>query len=93
MVRRILSSALAVACVAAASPALAYYPTDPTGPSPDDPAAWTADRAPARPLAREKGDDDCRCAMDMHGNAHSSSEEQAKPHDAETHYTGDVDNG
>jgi hypothetical protein len=92
MVGRILSSALAAAWVATASPALAYYPSDPTGPSPDDPAAWT-ERAPARALAREKGDDDCRCAMDVRGNAASSSEEEAKRHDMETHRAEDVDRG
>jgi hypothetical protein len=91
MVGRILSSALAVAWVATASPAFANYTTDPTGPSPDDPAAWTANRAPARALVREKGDDDCRCATDVRGIAHTSSEGEAKP--MESPHGKDVDHG
>jgi hypothetical protein len=40
MLSRVLSVALAAAWVAAAVPAHAYDPADPSGPPPDDPAAW-----------------------------------------------------
>jgi hypothetical protein len=89
MVGRILSFALVAACVATASPALAYDPSDPSGPSPDDPGAWTAERAPGRATR-----DDRRCVTDMRGsNARPSSEKDAVPHDMETHATDDIDRG
>lgn len=40
MTSRILSFTLAAACMAVAGKAHAYDPSDPRGPSPDDPSAW-----------------------------------------------------
>ena len=55
MLSRILSGALAATWVAAATPAYAYDPSDPAGPPPDDPSAWTSEPGPAR-VAYERSD-------------------------------------
>ena len=53
MVSRILSFTLAAAWAATATPSLAWDNSDPSGPPPDDPAAYTTSgRAPAR-VSRE----------------------------------------
>lgn len=52
MLSRVLSVALAAAWTVAAVPAHAYDPADPSGPPPDDPAAWTQQGATTR-VARD----------------------------------------
>ncbi len=48
MAHRILHWTLVAAWVAAAAAARAYDPSDPSGPPPDDPAAWSNQPAPRR---------------------------------------------
>lgn len=48
VLRRTLSFVLATAWLALAAQARAWDPMDPSGPSPDDPAAWRQERGPTR---------------------------------------------
>jgi hypothetical protein len=87
MTIRILSFALAAAWLAAAAPAHAYDPSDPRGPSPDDPSAWghIGERAaaPAAPAPEPSASAvtmrglDCCCAA-MRARSDARGEEMAE---------------
>lgn len=101
MTIRILSFTLAAAWIAAAVPAHAYDPSDPRGPSPDDPSAWghigervAAPVAPAPESSASavsvRGPDCCCAAMragpDARGEETAEQPSRARGDAVETSY-------
>lgn len=80
MLARILPFTAAAAWIAAAIPAHAYDPSDPAGPPPDDPAAWSSLPAAPRTAPSVK-----TCAMMLGHDASAVSADDPGARDAQRH--------